>query len=376
MRGLKQILRRCLSKCFFQMEDWIIEARRNYSKRVLTKKMNNVLPLTINEKQRIATFWRSICNNRKCTRLYNLDYYGVYNKYKRENESIIDYIPDDFYYCYADTYFTNYHTSIKLDNKNMYELYFHDVCRPECIIRKVDGVIMDSSYQVIDKSVALSLCSHCEEVVVKKAIDSDGGHGVRFIKECWLNEQILEEVISSEDNFIVQSVIKQHPALAEFNAQSVNTIRIMTLIFDGKVNILSSVFRMGVNGVRVDNASSGGIVCGINSDGSLKDIGFDASANKYLKHPQGKEFANTIIPSYHKCVEIAARLAPRFNNYTKLISWDFAIDASETPILIEANFTGGQLDFHQLCNGPIWGDMTHDVLSEVISNSKDVKKRL
>ena len=133
---------------------------------------------------------------------------------------------------------------------------------------------------------------------------------------------------------------------------------------------------MGINGAKVDNASSGGIVCGIKNDGSLKDFGFDASANIYSKHPQGKEFAGTIIPSYHKCVEITKRLAPRFNNYTRLISWDFAIDTSETPILIEANFTGGQLDFHQLCNGPIWGDMTHDVLSEIISNSKDVKKHL
>ena len=41
--------------------------------------------LSPTNEQRIATFWRSICNNRKCTRLYNLDYYGVYNKYKRDN---------------------------------------------------------------------------------------------------------------------------------------------------------------------------------------------------------------------------------------------------------------------------------------------------
>ena len=44
--------------------------------------------------------------------------------------------------------------------------------------------------------------------------------------------------------------------------------------------------------------------------------------------------------------------------------------------IIEANITGGQLDFHQLCNGPIWGNITYDVLSEIINNSKDVKKQL
>lgn len=49
-------------------------------------------------------------------------------------------------------------------------------------------------------------------------------------------------------------------------------------------------------------------------------------------------------------------IAPRFARFAKLVSWDFAVDKNENPLLIEANLYGGELDFHQKCNGPIFGD--------------------
>ena len=42
----------------------------------------------------------------------------------------------------------------------------------------------------------------------------------------------------------------------------------------------------------------------------------------------------------------------------KLISWDWAVDNEGTPILIEANFCLGELDFHQMNNGPVFGNDT------------------
>ena len=60
-------------------------------------------------------------------------------------------------------------------------------------------------------------------------------------------------------------------------------------------------------------------------------------------------------------------------NYTELISWDFSVDEQGEPLLIEANFTGGQLDFHQLCNGPIWGNDTEAILADIFANSQDIK---
>ena len=373
---LRKLFKRILNnfKPQHQDEDWIINARRNYSNKMLEKKSRNTKVLTWHQKYDILSFWKSFSKNTE--RLYNISQYTVYNKYINEGFEIIDYIPDDFYYCYADTYFTNYHTSIKIDDKNMYDLYFHDINMPKCVLRKINGALMTYNYDIIDLQDAVDLCMKYDRIVIKQSLNSDGGKGVKFIDDCFLQKENLITIIENNDNFIVQEFIEQHSVLAEFNPESINTIRIMTLFFDGKVIVLSSVLRMGVNGAKVDNASSGGIVCGINNDGSLKHVAFDANANIYNKHPQGKEFSGVSIPSFGSCVEIAKKMALRFINYTRLISWDFSVDTRGIPILVEANFTGGQLDFHQLCNGPIWGSKTREILTEVMNNSIDVKKCL
>jgi hypothetical protein len=47
------------------------------------------------------------------------------------------------------------------------------------------------------------------------------------------------------------------------------------------------------------------------------------------------------------------------------VSWDIAFDEQENPVLIEANLKDGELDFHQLNNGPLFGDDTEKILDEV-----------
>lgn len=61
-------------------------------------------------------------------------------------------------------------------------------------------------------------------------------------------------------------------------------------------------------------------------------------------------------------------------NFKKLISWNFSVVEQGELLLIEANFTGGQLDFHQLCDGPIWGNDTEAILADIFANSKDIIK--
>ena len=56
-----------------------------------------------------------------------------------------------------------------------------------------------------------------------------------------------------------------------------------------------------------------------------------------------------------------------------MVSWDFAIDEKGEPILIEMGTSFGGLNFHQICNGPVFGDMTEDVLKEVFENSFTLK---
>lgn len=73
-----------------------------------------------------------------------------------------------------------------------------------------------------------------------------------------------------------------------------------------------------------------------------------------------------IIPNFEKIKELVtqqAKLLPHF----RLVSWDIALNEKDMPILIEANLHFGEIDFHQLNNGPLFGDDTKEILKEVFS---------
>lgn len=132
----------------------------------------------------------------------------------------------------------------------------------------------------------------------------------------------------------------------------------MTMMMDGECRVLSSVLRMGANGNKVDNVSSGGMACGINADGRLKDNAFDNKGRVYLKPPQGTAFTDVVIPNFEEFTNFATKLAYRLCRISKLISWGFSVSAEGHPVIIEANISWGELDFHQMCNGPIFGEDT------------------
>ena len=49
-----------------------------------------------------------------------------------------------------------------------------------------------------------------------------------------------------------------------------------------------------------------------------------------------------------------------------MLSWDFTIDSMCKPLLIEVNMRRGELDFHQFCNGPLFGKLFNEVIGEAI----------
>ena len=155
------------------------------------------------------------------------------------------------------------------------------------------------------------------------------------------------------------------------NSSSVNTIRIMTLLnSDGSVSLCSACLRMGVAGAKVDNASSGGVVAGIDERGYLKKYAYKPTGERFLKHPTSDiVFEKFKVPSFEKCKELVMNLAPNYP-YFRLISWDIALDLKNEPVLVEANLCSGELDFHQLNNGPIFGNQTEKILLEVFKKEK------
>ena len=169
----------------------------------------------------------------------------------------------------------------------------------------------------------------------------------------------------TNEDYIVQKVLKQHEELNKIHASSINTVRICSLLLSDGVHILSSCLRMGMNKSRVDNVTAGGISAGINPDGTLQEFAYNYyTGEKTAVHPQGYVFNGQKVPSYDKAVELVMKAHPVIGHF-RLVSWDIAIDEDGDAVLIEANMRKGGINLHQFSNGPLFGDLTERVMNEV-----------
>lgn len=292
----------------------------------------------------------------------------VWHKYYSSRNGIYDvrYIPDDLYYTVIDQHFNNRKFGWGVNDKNYYKLWFDGCKQPEIVIHKINNIYYDNKYKIISKDTISNIVLQNKQLIIKPAVETGGSKGIVFWNRNDGIDSFMKIITGSQKNLVVQKIIKQHDELNKIHPNSVNTIRIISLILKGKVNILSAVLRMGINGNKVDNASAGGITCGIKENGQLKSVAYSAHGIKYDKHPQGYIFENCVIPSYDKVIKLVKEQHIKMAHF-RMISWDIAIDASGEPILIEANLRNGECDFHQFNNGPLFGDLTDDVLSEVFN---------
>ena len=264
------------------------------------------------------------------------------------------YFPDPWYYKNIDARLNDWKVCIAVDDKSFYDYYFTDVNRPKTLLKICGGIILDEKSRAISLNDAVNICRSAGGVIVKPSFDSVGGHGITFWKDgC---ERDIESILKGSDNVVIQALIEQHPVLSAIHPDSVNTIRIMTMTTENGVKDISSILRMGIGKSKVDNVSSGGIAIGIDNNGVLKGKAFSGNGTCYTKHPDGADLVGVVIPAYHECMDICKATAPRFARFSRLTSWDFAVGSDGKPILIEANLHFGELDFHQMCNGPIFGN--------------------
>lgn len=122
---------------------------------------------------------------------------------------------------------------------------------------------------------------------------------------------------------------------------------------------------MGVGGSRVDNTPYTSLFCGIDDDGGLKKYAYNMNGFRFERHPNGVVFSDVKIPNFGSCITFVKTLAPRFIRFSKLTSWDVAIGEDGQPILIEVNLCYGQLDYHQYTNGPIFGDLSEELVNTI-----------
>ncbi len=344
--------------------------RRKHALPILTG-YKSLKPLTSQQKKEIKDYWHDISGSDKLW--FDMRYYEMFNDLCDDPSQLKYYIPDDFYYCYIDLFLADDHYGRKFDDKTLYELYFPEVKHPMTIVRRSGECLLGHDYQIIDIEQAVKLCHEAGSIIFKPSLVECGGKSIRFweVKD---GDDRLRQSLNNR-HYVIQTLIKQHEQLAKIHQDSVNTIRVLTLLFEGRVHVISTILRMGANGSKVDNGSSGGICCGILPDGHLRPYARTLNGQIFDQHPQGLKFDGFAIPEYEKICQLACQMAPRMQEISRLISWDFTVDSSGDPVLIEANLYYGGCNVHQFCNGPIFGNMTDSVLRYVFKHNPMLAKR-
>lgn len=264
------------------------------------------------------------------------------------------YLPEDVFYTLVEPALNPFQRTERLCDKNLLALLgFPNL--PKVLAHVVRGRLYSPDFRPATWKAVLPKNLN-EEVVVKPARATGGGRGVTFILARDVPDYIskLMEARGPID-VIVQECIRQHEILATISPSSVNTYRLLTFRVDGEVRLLSAVLRMGVGSSRVDNSAAGGLACGITSHGELHPFAFDKHFTRYESHPTSQvAFAGMRLPAFEKSVDAALDVHRRLLPDLDLVSWDFAISDQNEPVLIECNVRYQEINFHQLCNGPIF----------------------
>lgn len=248
------------------------------------------------------------------------------------------------------------------DDKNYFDCFFPDVRFPFTLVRNIYGSFLDHDYQSITKEAAKEILSKNLPVIIKPSQESGLSRNVEIIEQKDDLDKVLDRF---HKNYIVQRVVEQCDEFKCFSPRSVNIMRIITVIIDGKPQFMSASLRANTENTIADNRITpngrGMLVIGINADGTLKETGIYSCGVKIHSLPNDVEFSGFHIPSFEKAVQTALKAHERIP-MLRAVGWDITIDKNYEPLVMEYNLKGMGIYLYQLANGPLFGEYTQDIV--------------
>lgn len=314
-------------------------------------------PLTDSEKQQIRERWGAIIPDLES------GWDGI-NMYKSVGKFSPDYVPYSYYYAYIIDALNPIHDRKALTNKGMAFNYHGRVAQPLTVVRCIRSVFFDDKNNILSKKEAYdAVAGNSSDMIIKPILACGAGEGIRMIPHTATPEEVAGILAQYGKDFIVQDKLKQSKVLERLNPTSLNTMRLTTLLLEDGVHLLSACVRMGQAGAIADNVALGGLIVGINDDGTLHEFGFDSLGRKHTGN-NNIVFREFTIPNFDKCVALVKEAHKQIAT-CRIVGWDIAMDENESPVLIEANLRRPGITLEQLCTGPIFGRHIQKVIELV-----------
>lgn len=183
-------------------------------------------------------------------------------------------------------------------------------------------------------------CEYTKDLneIICKPLNATQGQGVHKINLVGADKQAIYDELMAQKKTLCEEVIVQHPDIAAFNESSVNTVRVLTIVDQGKCHHIYAGFRMG-RGKLVDNFHAGGIIASVDVKTGITCMdAIDLEGNHYPTHPvSGLDTLGFQLPNWQTVLDItekaALQLAPEG---AALVGWDVAI-TPEGACLVEGN---------------------------------------
>ncbi len=307
--------------------------------------------------KKIKPYWHKLYES--ANGVYHFDYFPE-NLYSTELEPLLN--PTEYCRVFSD--------------KNLTEAIYgsvEEVHFPVTILANCNGCFSDGKGRTLSSGEATDLLQNIGKCVIKPSVDSGSGKGVMFAEFCKgidiNSDKTVESIFSKyKKDFVVQKILKNAKTLFDIYPNSLNTFRVITYIVDGKVCSAPVSLRIGAGDNKVDNIHKGGLVAGVNGDGTLKkyayQLGYGDSKTRFTAHPDtGMVFEKYYVGDVRKMISTAEKLhavTPQLG----IISWDMTFDENDNVVLIEANCREQSVWFPQIVNEcPLFGDNTEYMIN-------------
>lgn len=151
-------------------------------------------------------------------------------------------------------------------------------------------------------------------------------------------ETLISQLQQSRAGYVIEQHLVQHPALAQLNPDSANTLRIWATNEGEKLRVIGSFLRIGRRAVMVDNTAAGGLICTIDENtGALLELSTgDLRRDILLAHPDtGIAVTGITVPYFAEAQQLACQALACFPGMG-IAGLDIAI-TEHGPEVIEIN---------------------------------------
>ncbi|MGF1708927.1 sugar-transfer associated ATP-grasp domain-containing protein [Enterovibrio baiacu] len=253
--------------------------------------------------------------------------------------SCTEYICHQFHshkHCYKKQFITARH-------KKHLERWFNDPKnKPVLDNKKIFNSTFDKFVTRKWISSSESIESICEfidkqKIVIVKPLDLSGGKGIEKYEYSSL-EKSKNFIKSLQGEYLFEEAISNNDEIAKFNSCTLSTIRLYTLVSNGKVEIIQTIMRLGNGNSVVDNFHSNGIVCLVDVNKGIITKATDREMNEFISHPiSNHNLVGFEIPKWFELLNFTENLALSLpsNRWT---AWDIAITKTGFEVIEGNNY--------------------------------------